>query len=163
MTGMSGGVEPPVSAEGGDRPPLPKRRRQANLAPQLRSDGAHEAPEGGAQEPARAPEDVRRMFSAFQSGTRRGREREAGQESGTSERPGEDGSRESGEKAAEAPRCPGENGAEWQVGTFIDDGNNAGKRDWNGSGPLPGRPAYTAGVREGHADRPAGDYTGESE
>ncbi|WP_405090362.1 nitrate- and nitrite sensing domain-containing protein [Micromonospora sp. NBC_01392] len=51
---------------------LPVRVRQANLVPELR----HERPEAdddGADDTARAPEQVRRMMSSYQSGTRRGR------------------------------------------------------------------------------------------
>ncbi|MFC4562639.1 nitrate- and nitrite sensing domain-containing protein [Nocardiopsis mangrovi] len=61
--------EPP----GGDRPALPRRRRQASLAPQLRTDSTA----GGSDtEPVtlRSPEQARQMMSAFQMGTRRGRE-----------------------------------------------------------------------------------------
>ncbi|MUL42763.1 HAMP domain-containing protein [Streptomonospora sp. PA3] len=69
---------PAPSGSGGERPALPRRRRQANLAPQLRQDPAP-TPKGGipglsAAESTRGPEDARRMMSAFQSGTRRGRE-----------------------------------------------------------------------------------------
>ncbi|MEV0582782.1 ATP-binding protein [Nonomuraea sp. NPDC050310] len=48
---------------------LPRRVRQANLAPQLRAPD----PE---PEPERSPEQVRDLFSAFQRGTQRGRQEE---------------------------------------------------------------------------------------
>jgi hypothetical protein len=51
---------------------LPVRVRQANLAPELRTlPTSGEAGAGGAVR--RAPEQVRQMMSAYQSGTRRGR------------------------------------------------------------------------------------------
>ncbi|PSK97624.1 signal transduction histidine kinase [Murinocardiopsis flavida] len=66
------------AAPGGGTPGLPKRRRQASLAPQLRSQengpgvfAEQAAPAGGTD---RSPEEIRRTLSAFQSGTRRGRE-----------------------------------------------------------------------------------------
>ncbi|WKU07382.1 nitrate- and nitrite sensing domain-containing protein [Micromonospora sp. HUAS LYJ1] len=60
-------VEGPVTDAG-----LPVRVRQANLAPELRaSPSAGET--GAAGTPRRAPEQVRQLMSAYQSGTRRGR------------------------------------------------------------------------------------------
>ncbi|WFE93827.1 nitrate- and nitrite sensing domain-containing protein [Micromonospora sp. WMMD987] len=72
------------TVDDGDRPPsptvegsvtdagLPVRVRQANLAPELRTlPTSGEAGAGGAVR--RAPEQVRQMMSAYQSGTRRGR------------------------------------------------------------------------------------------
>ncbi|WFE66876.1 nitrate- and nitrite sensing domain-containing protein [Micromonospora sp. WMMD714] len=72
------------TVDDGDRPPsptvegpvtdagLPVRVRQANLAPELRTlPTGGEAGAGGAVR--RAPEQVRQMMSAYQSGTRRGR------------------------------------------------------------------------------------------
>ncbi|MGC5017924.1 nitrate- and nitrite sensing domain-containing protein [Micromonospora sp. DT47] len=60
-------VEAPVTDAG-----LPVRVRQASIAPQLRDEPA--TPDADADEPVRrAPEEVRRMMSAYQSGTRRGR------------------------------------------------------------------------------------------
>ncbi|MFI6921452.1 nitrate- and nitrite sensing domain-containing protein [Nonomuraea spiralis] len=49
---------------------LPRRVRQANLAPQLKDDGPPE-PEPPAE---RSPDEVRDLFSAFQRGTQRARE-----------------------------------------------------------------------------------------
>ncbi|MCY9784699.1 sensor histidine kinase [Nocardiopsis sp. EMB25] len=55
---------------GPDRPGLPRRRRQANLAPQLREDrGEDRAPRSA----GRSPEQARQMMNAFNAGTRRGR------------------------------------------------------------------------------------------
>ena len=51
---------------------LPVRVRQASLAPELRHDQT-EAEDDAADDTARAPEQVRRMMSSYQSGTRRGR------------------------------------------------------------------------------------------
>jgi signal transduction histidine kinase len=62
----------PAGALGGDRPPLPQRRRQQNLAPQLREDPAPGwTDEAEREEP---PDKVRSRLSAYQSGTRRGRD-----------------------------------------------------------------------------------------
>ncbi|QUX24549.1 MULTISPECIES: nitrate- and nitrite sensing domain-containing protein [Nocardiopsis] len=62
------------AAAGGDRPDLPRRRRQASLAPQLRHSPAPEPGEEQAPPPsARSPEEARRMMDAFSAGTRRGR------------------------------------------------------------------------------------------
>ncbi|GAA3310065.1 sensor histidine kinase [Nonomuraea dietziae] len=49
---------------------LPRRVRQANLAPQLKAPEQEPRPE-------RSPDEVRDLFSAFQRGTQRGREEEA--------------------------------------------------------------------------------------
>lgn len=61
---------------GQGRPGLPRRRRQANLAPQLRREPPREqAPREGerAAPKERSPEQVRHMMNAFSTGTRRGR------------------------------------------------------------------------------------------
>ncbi|MBE3002216.1 nitrate- and nitrite sensing domain-containing protein [Nocardiopsis sp. HNM0947] len=61
---------------GQGRAGLPRRKRQASLAPQLRREPVRE-PEQPEEERAaptqRSPEEVRRMMDAFSSGTRRGR------------------------------------------------------------------------------------------
>ncbi|MFI2712433.1 nitrate- and nitrite sensing domain-containing protein [Micromonospora sp. NPDC018662] len=51
---------------------LPVRVRQASLVPELRHEPS-EVDDDGADDTARAPEQVRRMMSSYQSGTRRGR------------------------------------------------------------------------------------------
>ncbi|WAL63295.1 nitrate- and nitrite sensing domain-containing protein [Amycolatopsis cynarae] len=56
-----------------DRPPLPHRRRQQNLAPQLL---ANEASTEAAEVPVEDPNQARSRLSAFQSGTRRAREQD---------------------------------------------------------------------------------------
>ncbi|MFF5213206.1 nitrate- and nitrite sensing domain-containing protein [Streptosporangium sp. NPDC000396] len=54
---------------------LPRRVRQANLAPQLRQEPAAPAePEPEPEPSERSPDEVRALFSAFQAGARRGRE-----------------------------------------------------------------------------------------
>ncbi|WP_162642376.1 nitrate- and nitrite sensing domain-containing protein [Streptosporangium sp. 'caverna'] len=55
---------------------LPRRVRQANLAPQLRQESEPPAVPEPAPEPVeeRSPEKVRALFSAFQAGSQRGRE-----------------------------------------------------------------------------------------
>ncbi|MEV0005720.1 nitrate- and nitrite sensing domain-containing protein [Micromonospora sp. NPDC050980] len=60
-------VAPPVTDAG-----LPVRVRQASLNPELRHEQS-EAGSDGSEDAARAPEQVRRMMSSYQSGTRRGR------------------------------------------------------------------------------------------
>ncbi|MFJ8686852.1 sensor histidine kinase [Micromonospora wenchangensis] len=60
-------VEGPVTDAG-----LPVRVRQANLAPELRAS-PNTGETGAAGTPRRAPEQVRQLMSAYQSGTRRGR------------------------------------------------------------------------------------------
>jgi signal transduction histidine kinase len=70
---------------------LPWRRRQASLAAPLRAEppAAGGADAGGQEQPVRRPEEIRRMMSSYQTGTRRGRaeadratERDADQTSG---------------------------------------------------------------------------------
>jgi signal transduction histidine kinase len=74
----------------GDKPPLPRRRRQTNLAPQLHPGGAAPMAEGsltGPTQPApQAPEQddadrVRARFAAFQRGTQEGRSGESSSDS----------------------------------------------------------------------------------
>ncbi|MDA2808722.1 sensor histidine kinase [Nocardiopsis suaedae] len=66
---------PPAAEDG--RPALPKRRRQAGLAPQLREEPAAPPAEAAAPAPLEpSPERARAVMSAFQKGTRRGREDE---------------------------------------------------------------------------------------
>ncbi|HEV7650060.1 MAG TPA: nitrate- and nitrite sensing domain-containing protein [Actinophytocola sp.] len=62
----------PVGQLAGDRPPLPKRRRQQNLAPQLHEEPAATRPEETFRE--ETPDQARSRLSAFQRGTRQGRE-----------------------------------------------------------------------------------------
>jgi len=59
---------PQLAAEDA-RPPLPRRRRRANLAPELAQDAAAQEE----QSPGRSAEEVRGLLSAFQRGTHRGR------------------------------------------------------------------------------------------
>ncbi|EHR48763.1 HAMP domain-containing protein,histidine kinase [Saccharomonospora marina XMU15] len=59
------------------RPPLPRRRRQQNLAPQLQD----EAPNIEHAEPAsESPEQARSRLAAFQRGTRQARQQEPGRD-----------------------------------------------------------------------------------
>ncbi|MFI7533639.1 nitrate- and nitrite sensing domain-containing protein [Streptosporangium sp. NPDC049376] len=70
----AGGGEP---AQGAPRPrALPRRVRQANLAPQLRQEPPEGSEPGPAEAPERSPDEARALFSAFQAGARRGREEE---------------------------------------------------------------------------------------
>ncbi|WP_433700510.1 nitrate- and nitrite sensing domain-containing protein [Nocardiopsis sp. CA-288880] len=60
---------------GPEREGLPRRRRQASLAPQLRQETEPERETPDAPGPTqRSPEQARRMMDAFSAGTRRGRE-----------------------------------------------------------------------------------------
>ncbi|MFC3979844.1 sensor histidine kinase [Streptosporangium jomthongense] len=64
-------------AQGTPRPrALPRRVRQANLAPQLRQEPPEGPEPGPAEAPERSPDEARALFSAFQAGARRGREEE---------------------------------------------------------------------------------------
>ena len=63
----------PQLAVEGSRPPLPRRRRKANLAPELARDSSPGTEE---QRPGRSPDQVRGLMSAFQQGTHRGRSAE---------------------------------------------------------------------------------------
>ncbi|WP_433725657.1 nitrate- and nitrite sensing domain-containing protein [Actinoplanes sp. CA-051413] len=61
------------SADQADEPLLPRRVRQASLAPQLRGPVAEQT-----AAPSRSPEQVRSLMSALQQGTTRGRREAAG-------------------------------------------------------------------------------------
>ncbi|KAA2256091.1 HAMP domain-containing protein [Solihabitans fulvus] len=57
------------------RPPLPQRKRQANIAPQLLEDTSPSIGDPSSGETTwRSPEDIRSMMSAFQRGSRQGRD-----------------------------------------------------------------------------------------
>ncbi|RJO78330.1 ATP-binding protein [Nocardia panacis] len=60
------------TATGDGRPALPRRNRQANLAPQL-ADAAHAAPPTEHPERVRSAEQARDLMSAIENGTRQGR------------------------------------------------------------------------------------------
>jgi hypothetical protein len=77
-------AEPMPSAGDGNQPAaggtpnltpsgLPVRVRQANLAPSLRDADPRAEPEPMSEEAPRSPEQIRRLMSSYQSGTRRGR------------------------------------------------------------------------------------------
>ncbi|MQY19762.1 hypothetical protein NRB20_28570 [Nocardia sp. RB20] len=59
------------------RPSLPRRRRQASLAPELANDGAQYPPDTSAP-PARTAEQARDMLSAIEIGTLQGRRADPG-------------------------------------------------------------------------------------
>jgi hypothetical protein len=65
----------PVAPLEPDRPPLPQRRRQQSLAPQLRREAADEAEQTSSLEVT--PDRARSRLSAFQRGTARGRAAES--------------------------------------------------------------------------------------
>ncbi|CAL9580444.1 hypothetical protein SUDANB121_05047 [Nocardiopsis dassonvillei] len=74
---------PARPAADGERPGLPRRRRQASLAPQLRRPPGPEGEEGAAEQPSsRSPEQARRMMDAFSAGTRKGRAADIDQDGG---------------------------------------------------------------------------------
>jgi hypothetical protein len=68
----------PLDAEQPDAPAftpngLPRRVRQASLTGPMYDDKPAAAQQRGDDDPVRAPEDVRRMMSSYQTGTKRGR------------------------------------------------------------------------------------------
>ncbi|MFC4854649.1 nitrate- and nitrite sensing domain-containing protein [Actinophytocola glycyrrhizae] len=69
---------PQVTGMAPGRPPLPQRRRQQNLAPQLREDTPPAWPQqqatGTEHNREETPEQARSRLAAFQAGTRRGRD-----------------------------------------------------------------------------------------
>src|SRR5439155_16874889 len=66
-------AQPSAPASGDDRPPLPRRRRQANLAPQLAAE-VTPAEAGAAAADDRPAEQARETMAAFQRGTRLARD-----------------------------------------------------------------------------------------
>jgi signal transduction histidine kinase len=74
---------PQFAAQAVARPPLPQRRRQQNLAPQLREDPAPSWPQpqaNGEHNREDTPEQARSRLAAFQSGSRRGRHEQVSEE-----------------------------------------------------------------------------------
>ena len=67
-------IEPARVGAGPGREGLPRRRKQASLAPRLRDS----APTESASVAQRSPDQARRMMNAFSAGTRRGRAEEIG-------------------------------------------------------------------------------------
>lgn len=93
---------PPSPADAGERPELPRRVRQASLAPQLRTDvkaGDLESDLTDTDPGARSPEEARAMMTSIQRGWVRGR----------AERPG-GGEPRAGDEASEEPQGPGRAG-----------------------------------------------------
>ncbi|MEQ4304140.1 nitrate- and nitrite sensing domain-containing protein [Plantactinospora sp. B6F1] len=78
-TGAAGSSPPgagpaPASGPASQTPSgLPVRVRQANLAAPLRGEDDRTEPEPAEEQAPRTPEQIRRMMSSYQSGTRRGR------------------------------------------------------------------------------------------
>lgn len=68
-------AETPSKVDGGTHLGLPKRVRQANLAPGLRNGPPRPGPNGPEtpSAPQRTPEEIRKMMSSYQRGTTRGR------------------------------------------------------------------------------------------
>ncbi|MBB6397187.1 signal transduction histidine kinase [Actinomadura coerulea] len=64
---------PPGKSPGADRPSLPKRVRQENMASQLREENSAPAAPAPTARADRSPEQLRSMMSSIQQGTRRGR------------------------------------------------------------------------------------------
>jgi hypothetical protein len=123
--------QPPAPVEVAPRSPqplqlsedgLPRRVRQASLAPQLRepSAPAPRAPLDAAS--GRSPEQIRSMMSAFQSGTRRGRAQGAAPTPGTN-----------GANGVEPPTVP------FRLSAVA--GSGAGTIDVPFTGPLGGTPS----------------------
>ncbi|MEV6810523.1 nitrate- and nitrite sensing domain-containing protein [Micromonospora sp. NPDC051296] len=72
-SGTSSTAQPPAPAAAQTEGGLPMRRRQANLAPQLRDGAAQEEQTPGDADEGRSPDAVRNLMSSYQSGTVRGR------------------------------------------------------------------------------------------
>jgi hypothetical protein len=72
---VTGNGSPPKPAAARQRPQLPRRQRQANLAPQLRLDTPQADEEPAAEPPRqlRSPDDARNSMTSFQRGTRQAR------------------------------------------------------------------------------------------
>lgn len=76
-------AQSPQFAQAGGRPALPQRRRQQNLAPQLREEPAPEWPQtsqNSEHNREESPDQARSRLSAFQAGTRRGRHAQVSEE-----------------------------------------------------------------------------------
>ncbi|HWG98357.1 MAG TPA: nitrate- and nitrite sensing domain-containing protein [Pilimelia sp.] len=71
--GVGGGGPQPVPVGELSRDGLPRRVRQASLAPQLRGALAPATPADDQGPGSRSPEEIRAMMNSFQAGTRRGR------------------------------------------------------------------------------------------
>ncbi len=75
-TGFSAGEFACPDRTGSDaKPPLPRRRRQASLAPELANGRVVSE---SSYQPARSAEQARYLFSAIENGTRQGRQADAG-------------------------------------------------------------------------------------
>lgn len=71
----------PEFAQAGGRPPLPQRRRQQNLAPQLRDEPSWPQPQQNSEHNREeTPEQARSRLASFQAGTRRGRHEQVSEE-----------------------------------------------------------------------------------
>jgi signal transduction histidine kinase len=64
----------PPAGPGRGRAPLARRERLANLAPELRTDTTEAAGQPVPRRPQRSPDEARGSMSAFQQGSRRGRD-----------------------------------------------------------------------------------------
>ncbi|WP_037914907.1 sensor histidine kinase [Actinacidiphila yeochonensis] len=130
-----GGARPSdtAAAPGAAGSTLPRRVRQASLAPQLRAEAVAQAERRGA-EPAgreRSPEEVRDRMASLQRGWLRGRDSESDGDSGTGGHSG----------------TAGGHGTEYASGTGNDTGNGIGNGTDTGDG--------AAGADGGHGrDRP---------
>jgi hypothetical protein len=74
-------AEPPPPSVNGDRPVLPRRRRQASLAPQLRETNTFTPvdDEVGTEDAGRSADEIRDIMSDFQRHSRRARDEDAGE------------------------------------------------------------------------------------
>ena len=64
----------PMAADPAERPNLPQRRPQQNLAPQLRDDLSDDQQQLDDGEGGRSAEEIRNTMSAFQKGSLEGRQ-----------------------------------------------------------------------------------------
>ncbi|WP_160330468.1 nitrate- and nitrite sensing domain-containing protein [Sphaerimonospora mesophila] len=100
QNGSTGNGSRPVrgSIANGTHAGLPRRVRQASIAPQLRGQPPLGAPTPDAAPDSRSPEEARAMFSAIQRGAQRGREESEQPDDGT---PGDHPRNTHGEKGDE--------------------------------------------------------------
>ncbi|HEU5159671.1 MAG TPA: nitrate- and nitrite sensing domain-containing protein [Streptosporangiaceae bacterium] len=93
----------PAADSGGSRPELPRRVRQANLAPQLRDAQIPDSLDPGEGSDERSPEELRTMLSSIQKGWLRGR-------TAAEETDGGEGSDDVGSSSAEPATAAGQPG-----------------------------------------------------
>lgn len=117
---------------------LPRRVRQANLAPQLREAAGRGAGAGRAEQPARerSPEEARATFSSFQRGFSRGRAEP--QRAGDAPRAGDPRRAADAQRSAEA-RSPADARAPWVAPPAFGQFGQAGQAGQPSQSSQPGQ------------------------